>query len=88
MNVPVEMQDASYKKRWRRAMRLHLRRDLRKDDYTLLTALSILANHAPTPETDKLFDVILREVQSRFPEKTWPVLKNAGDKLWKFMSQE
>lgn len=83
MNVPSGMRDAKYKKRCRRVMKLRFG----TADYRLLMELSALANHPPTPERDNLFNLTLRRAQIRFPDKTWPELKQLGDALVKFMAK-
>jgi hypothetical protein len=82
MNVPSGMRDAKYLRRCRRALKLRFQ----KEEYQLLLTLSALANHPPTAERDNLFNLTLRRAQIRFPDKTWPELKQLGDALWKFMA--
>jgi uncharacterized Zn finger protein (UPF0148 family) len=81
MNVPADMRHADYKLRCRRVIRL----TFGKQEYKVLMALSMLANHTPTPERDSLFNLTLRKAQIQFPDKTWPELKQLGDALWKLM---
>ena len=79
--VPAELRDRDYERRWRRATRLNFSRG----DCKLLIALSLLANRAPSAESDKLFNLVLRRAQIRFPDKTWPELKQTGDEIVRFV---
>jgi hypothetical protein len=82
LNVPDELRDGSYPKRWRHAMR----KELRREEFRLLVALSILTGMKSGAETDSLFDAILRKLQVHYPGKTLPELMESGDRLRRLLS--
>jgi hypothetical protein len=57
-NVPEDMRDDAYKKRWLQAMKVHLRR----------RALSLLTRVKSASVTDKVFDPVLRRLN---PHCSW-----------------
>lgn len=77
LNVPDGLRDDSYRKRWRRAMRV----DLEIEELRLLVALSLLTNMQSSTQADRLFNLVLRKLQVRYPDKTLLELKVAGDRL-------
>jgi hypothetical protein len=83
LNVPDDLRDSSYEKRWRRA----LKKQLQKEEFGLLVALSILTGMKSGAETDSLFDAILRKLQTHYPNKTLPELKESGDRLRRLLSK-
>lgn len=84
LNVPDSMRDDSYKKRWRRAMRVNLRRE----ELSLLLALSVLTAMESSADADRLFNLVLRKLQVRYPDKTLLELKVAGDRLWRSLRKD
>lgn len=77
LNVPDELRGSSYEKRWRVAMERHLG----SEEFRLLIALSMMTRMKSSPETDALFDVVLRKLQVHYPGKTLPELIEGGDRL-------
>jgi hypothetical protein len=63
-NVPEDMRDDAYKKRWLQAMKVHLRRP----ELRVLIALSLLTRVKSTSVTDKVFDPVLRRLN---PHCSW-----------------
>jgi hypothetical protein len=83
LNVPDSMRDSSYKKRWRRARTV----DLRIEELRLLVSLSLLTSMESSVEADRLFNLVLRRLQGRYPDKTLLELKVAGDRLCKSLQR-
>ena len=81
LNVPDDLRDSRYEKRWRRAMRVHLQRE----ELRLLVALSLITEINSTGEADALFDFILRKVQIYYPSKSLPEMIESGDRLRKIL---
>ncbi len=82
-NVPEDVRDDAYKKRWHLAMKGYLRRP----ELRLLIALSLLTRVKSTTVTDKVFDLVLRRLNTHYPDKTLWELKAAGDELCEFLKK-
>jgi hypothetical protein len=58
-----------------------MRVDLEIEELRLLVALSLLTNMQSSTQADRLFNLVLRKLQVRYPDKTLLELKVAGDRL-------